>query len=66
MLSIIIKHLNEISEYDLRKGIFAISSIESYSLLLNKLNIEQYAGTFNNVAYLFNIFNNNPDFLFQI
>ena len=28
MLSIIIKHLNEISKYDLRKGFFAISSIE--------------------------------------
>ena len=65
MLFIIIKYLNEISVHDLRKRIFAISSIEPYLLLLNKLNIEQYAGTFNNVAYLFNIFINNPDFCFK-
>ena len=65
MLSIIIKHIKQLSNKDLLNGIFSILSVDPYSIYSKKLNIETYAGTFNNVSYLFKIFEDNPNFCFK-
>ena len=65
MLSIIIHYIKQLTNKDLLKGIFSILSVEPYSIFSKKLNIETYAGTFNNISYLFNIFENNSNFCFK-
>ena len=65
MLSIIIKHIKQLSNKDLINGIFSIFSVDPYSIYSKKLNIETYEGTFNNISYLFKIFENNPNFCFK-
>ena len=65
MLSIIIKHIKQLSNKDLLNGIFSILSVDPYSISPKKLNIETYAGTFINISYLFKIFENNPNFCFK-